>query len=112
AQLCIRLDNEIRAFKQRNQPEHRSPTSNNKPHKDHHKDHKTPRPERSTQYTGEGAYLGPGPMELGNLSRNPKKLSPDERRNRMDNKLCLYCGGPGHQVKDCPNTRRGSQPMA
>jgi len=30
----------------------------------------------------------------------------------MDNKLCLYCGGPGHQVKDCLNTRRRSQPQA
>jgi hypothetical protein len=29
------------------------------------------------------------------------KLKPEERQRRMDNKLCLRCGGAGHVVSDC-----------
>ena len=30
------------------------------------------------------------------------KLTPAERQRRMDNNLCMFCGSPGHMVKDCP----------
>jgi hypothetical protein len=30
------------------------------------------------------------------------KLKPEERQRRMDNKLCLRCGGTGHIAHDCP----------
>ena len=29
------------------------------------------------------------------------KLNSEERQRRFDNNLCLYCGGTGHQTKDC-----------
>jgi hypothetical protein len=29
------------------------------------------------------------------------KLKPEERQRRMDNKLCLRCGGAGHVAHDC-----------
>ena len=29
------------------------------------------------------------------------KLTPEEYKRRMDNKLCLYCGKGGHRIKDC-----------
>jgi hypothetical protein len=29
------------------------------------------------------------------------KLTPQERQRRMDNNLCLFCGGTGHQARDC-----------
>jgi len=29
------------------------------------------------------------------------KLTPQERKYRMDNKLCLYCGNPGHMALNC-----------
>lgn len=31
-----------------------------------------------------------------------KKLTLEERKRRMDNKLCLYCGEPNHIATNCP----------
>jgi hypothetical protein len=35
------------------------------------------------------------------------KLTQEERQHHFDNKLCLFCGGPGHTTKDCkkPNSQ-------
>ena len=30
------------------------------------------------------------------------RITAEERKRRMDNKLCLYCGKEGHGVKNCP----------
>lgn len=38
------------------------------------------------------------PSKLGNNG----KLTQEERQRCIDNKLCLFCGGPGHMAKDCP----------
>jgi len=32
------------------------------------------------------------------------KLTPQERQRRFDNHLCLFCGGPGHSVNNCPKS--------
>ncbi|KAJ3473784.1 hypothetical protein NLI96_g12825 [Meripilus lineatus] len=32
------------------------------------------------------------------------KLTPAERKRRMDNKLCMFCAAPGHMAKDCTKT--------
>jgi hypothetical protein len=29
------------------------------------------------------------------------KIMEQEQQHRMDNNLCLYCGGHGHNAKDC-----------
>jgi hypothetical protein len=29
------------------------------------------------------------------------KLTAEERQRRLDKKLCLFCGGPGHTAQDC-----------
>jgi hypothetical protein len=29
------------------------------------------------------------------------KLTSEERQRRLDKKLCLFCGGPGHTARDC-----------
>jgi hypothetical protein len=34
------------------------------------------------------------------------KLKPEERKRRMDNRLCLRCGDAGHTVTDCPRTSK------
>ena len=39
---------------------------------------------------------------IANLLGLDGKLKPEERQRRMDNKLCLRCGKPGHTVNDCP----------
>jgi hypothetical protein len=36
------------------------------------------------------------------------KLKPEERQRRMDNKLCLRCGGTGHIAHDCPKPSSSS----
>uniref|UniRef100_A0A8D3DWB3 CCHC-type domain-containing protein n=1 Tax=Scophthalmus maximus TaxID=52904 RepID=A0A8D3DWB3_SCOMX len=42
-------------------------------------------------------------MQLGRSS-----LTPQEREHRMQSKLCMYCGRPGHFVSRCPVKARGS----
>ena len=40
-------------------------------------------------------------MEINAFQGKPKKrgkLTPEERKYRMDNNLCLYCGKPGHKA--------------
>ena len=32
------------------------------------------------------------------------KLTPKERKRRLDNNLCLFCGGAGHTARDCTKT--------
>ena len=32
------------------------------------------------------------------------KLTPEERKRRLDNNLCLFCGGAGHTARDCTKT--------
>jgi hypothetical protein len=36
-------------------------------------------------------------------SKGYKPLTPEEKKHRRDNNLCLYCGKPGHLVSQCPN---------
>ena len=33
-----------------------------------------------------------------------RKLTPQERQCCMDKNLCIFCGAPGHVVKDCPKS--------
>lgn len=35
-----------------------------------------------------------------------KPLTIEERKRRMDNNLCLYCGEPGHRVPQCPQRNK------
>lgn len=37
------------------------------------------------------------PMQLGR-----SRLTPEEREQRMRDRLCLYCGKPGHHIRACP----------
>ncbi|KAF5387625.1 hypothetical protein D9615_000718 [Tricholomella constricta] len=47
------------------------------------------------------------PMEIDAVATEPKpsgprpKLTPEERKRRFDNKLCLYCGCARHLAHDC-----------
>ena len=33
------------------------------------------------------------------------QLTPEERQRRLEERLCLYCGQPGHGAVNCPKTR-------
>ena len=44
----------------------------------------------------------PAPQPAGNSQKSKRgKLTPAERKHRMDNNLCLYCGKGGHKVQEC-----------
>ena len=40
------------------------------------------------------------------LSTATRHITPEEKQQRFDNKLCLYCGGSGHLIGKCPNNRK------
>jgi len=59
-----------------------------------------PRPSPFGQNQGQGCGRG----------RGCGRLTPEERKRRIDNHLCLYCGIAGHIAANCtalPNTRPG-----
>ena len=35
-----------------------------------------------------------------------KPLTPEEKQRRFEEKLCLYCGEPGHRVDGCSKKRK------
>lgn len=44
------------------------------------------------------------PMEIDAMkTQRRSRLTPEERKRRFDNKLCLYCGDAGHVVSACPS---------
>ena len=48
----------------------------------------------------------------GKFQRKKGRLTPAERKHRMDNNLCLYCGKPGHRAIACtepPNKHPGTK---
>ena len=56
-------------------------------------------------------FGGPTPMEI-DAARCRGPLSEAEKQRRRVNRLCLYCGGPGHIAIHCPHrpwTRRVNQ---
>lgn len=42
---------------------------------------------------------GPEPMQIDAMQL--KRLTPEEKERRRKEDLCLYCGAPGHKVRDC-----------
>ena len=40
------------------------------------------------------------------------KLTQQERQNRIDKNLCLFCGGAGHQANNCPVKARSANGRA
>lgn len=57
-------------------------------------------PRRQQAITVYSTPTGSSPMDLDSMS--VRRIPNEERQYRMDNKLCLYCGGAGHRVANCP----------
>ena len=57
-------------------------------------------PATSGTATTTATGTAPGPMDL---SAGRKRLSPEERKKRMDEGRCVYCGGLGHIARNCRN---------
>jgi len=41
-------------------------------------------------------------LDLINKLGEDRKLTADERKRRLDNNLCMFCGGTGHFADNCP----------
>lgn len=52
----------------------------------------------------------PNAMEIDSIqhSKGRRKVLTEERKRRFENNLCLYCGGEGHRVANCPNKSQGN----
>ena len=49
---------------------------------------------------------GVAPMDLDSMRAEPsraRRLTEEERKNRLENGLCLYCGESGHLLASCPS---------
>lgn len=62
-----------------------------------------PLPETRKAHTGP-VHESEEPVQTGR-----SRLSATERERRFQNKLCLYCGNPGHRVQSCPLKGRTPQ---
>src|SRR5882724_5622967 len=63
----------------------------------------------STQGKGSSSeQKKPTTPDLSLKLRKDRKLTPQERQHRLDNKLCLFCGTSGHITKDCPTSTPAS----
>lgn len=87
--LCIKLDNSWNARQQEKVNINKSRRSV-----------LTPQIPKSYSPRPLASSLGPAPMELDG---NRKRLSPQERQRRIQEGLCLYCGGVGHFARNCSN---------
>jgi Ty3 transposon capsid-like protein len=47
------------------------------------------------------AHSGPRPMELDATRPTHPRLTEQQKEHRRKNGLCLYCGDPGHVVRQC-----------
>jgi hypothetical protein len=64
---------------------------------------KSSQPNKPSTSTPSSSTSNPkkGP-DLSNKLGKDGKLLPEERKRRLDNSLCLFCGGPNHISTDCP----------
>ena len=87
--LCIMLDNKARLLKAPKRP--------------------TTVTSAPTSSSSTASGTAPGPMDLSRIDRTSKKRGPlteAQRRHRLDNHLCLYCGSEGHYASDCPHSKK------
>ena len=93
-QLCIKLDNRAKLLRsQSHRPAHTGPAPTTRP---------GPAPAPTP---GTASGTASGPMDLSQADRTPRKrgpLSPELRRYRQENHLCMYCRGSGHWASVCP----------
>lgn len=105
-ELCTRIDNRLYERKQEakgNKPY--EPRRDSGRNQDRNKRYPQKVQHNTNVYVPRPSAIatGPGPMDLdASNNRRFKPLTPEERQHRMTNKLCLYCGKPGHRADACP----------
>jgi hypothetical protein len=56
---------------------------------------------KSAKPTSASTSSAPKALDLNTKLGKDGKLMAEERQRRLDKKLCLFCGGPGHSTRDC-----------
>jgi len=51
-------------------------------------------------------------LDLTNKLGKDGKLTTDEHKRRLDNNLCMFCGGTGHFVDNCPKKTKKAKARA
>jgi len=51
-------------------------------------------------------------LDLTNKLGKDGKLTADECKRRLDNNLCMFCGGTGHFVDNCPKKTKKAKARA
>ena len=98
-QACIKIDNQIRANKEARDSIPRTQGGQFAP--------------ATTTSTSTGTHSGP--MDLSGARYRSQKRGPvtdQQKKRRLDNNLCLYCGSSGHWASQCPHKRSRGKPSA
>lgn len=105
AQLCVRLDNEMRADQSRN-----TKFSKRSTEKSQVTQAWEPRTTWRAPITTTQELPPPDPMDLdAGQRRRYGPLSEAEKARRRRQNLCLYCGKPGHVAMNCPISGKNSR---
>jgi len=73
------------------------------------KDNKNKSSDKSKSSSGAKPASSKTPAHLG----KDGKLTEEERQRRIKDKLCMFCGQPGHMARDCPkSTSKSSKAKA
>jgi len=65
----------------------------------------------SSKVTSNQSSSGSKP-DLTNKLGKDRKLTADERKWRLENNLCMFCGGTGHFVDNCPKKSKKAKARA
>jgi len=66
-------------------------------------------PAGSSKNTSNPSSSGTSRPDLTNKLGKDGKLTADERKQQLDNNLCMFCGGPGHFADNCPKKDQKGQ---
>ena len=88
-----------------------SSNNNNKPNNSQQSKNKDQKKPATNTSSSSASATSAKPSALAGLLGPDGKLTPAERKRRMDNNLCLRCSDSGHKANECKlNTTPKSQP--